>query len=405
MAGGAVFQLAYTGLQDKFLTKKPEMTFFKQVYYRYSNFAIEPMTINFRENIGFGKSMNMDIPKNGDMLYKMHLRVTLPALKLPMGSTYVGWTNSIGNALIKRVCLKIGDSVIDQHSGAFLDVYDDLTVKRGDGDNSSILLGKYNILESTKANAATPLTLYIPLRFWFTKDISQCLPIISLQFHKITLQFDFRDFGDLVTYDGNVAPSISDLVNADVVAEYIFLDDTERNGLKVKDHQFLINQIQTSSEQITAGSVQYKSRLAFNHPVYELIFTFSDLVCILNNDYFNYSVRNLDVNIAPNPFLNKAQLLLDGKSRTEMLPELYLRIVNSSRYHTNVPSGFVYVMPFCNQPEAIYPNGSLNFSKVSEAILNIQLREPVPDCTLTVYALNWNVFNIRNGMAGLLFNS
>ena len=54
--GSGILQLAAFGEQDKYLTGNPQMTYFKIVYRRHTNFAIEPLILDVNTNIDFGSS-------------------------------------------------------------------------------------------------------------------------------------------------------------------------------------------------------------------------------------------------------------------------------------------------------------------------------------------------------------
>ena len=49
MAGG-LFQLAAYGSENEYLNGNPQISFFRMVYRRYTNFAMQSMEVNFAEN-------------------------------------------------------------------------------------------------------------------------------------------------------------------------------------------------------------------------------------------------------------------------------------------------------------------------------------------------------------------
>jgi len=78
---GGLLQLITYGAQDFLLTGIPEITFFKNVYLRYGNFSQEQIDISFKKPL-FGKSNECEIPKNGDLLDNLMLKITLPEVLL-----------------------------------------------------------------------------------------------------------------------------------------------------------------------------------------------------------------------------------------------------------------------------------------------------------------------------------
>jgi hypothetical protein len=81
MAGG-LLQIVTYGSQDLYLTGTPEITFFKVVYRRYTNFSSESVIVNFDDLVGFGRTSNVDLPKIGDLIHKIYLQVTIPQITL-----------------------------------------------------------------------------------------------------------------------------------------------------------------------------------------------------------------------------------------------------------------------------------------------------------------------------------
>ena len=64
--GGGLMQLVAYGSQDIYLTGKPQITFWKSVYRRYTNFAIESIPQDVQASPLFGSQV-FDI--NGDNLF------------------------------------------------------------------------------------------------------------------------------------------------------------------------------------------------------------------------------------------------------------------------------------------------------------------------------------------------
>lgn len=81
MTGGLIEIVTY-GSQDLYLTGTPEITFFKVVYRRYTNFSMESIRVNFDDPVNFGLFSTLTIPKVGDLIHKMYLEVLLPCIDL-----------------------------------------------------------------------------------------------------------------------------------------------------------------------------------------------------------------------------------------------------------------------------------------------------------------------------------
>lgn len=77
MAGG-LLQLVSATKEDIFLTIDPQITFFKIVYLKYSNFAIETLEETFDGYCNFGEEVVCNISKNGDLIHNIYLKIELP---------------------------------------------------------------------------------------------------------------------------------------------------------------------------------------------------------------------------------------------------------------------------------------------------------------------------------------
>lgn len=399
--GGAVYQLNLKGPQDLHLTGNPEHNFIKQVYKRHVNFAIEQKNIIFKNEVDFGRKVELTVPRKGDFLYKMHLCLTLPPLVKKSG-TYAGWTNSIGHALIDYVEISIGNTVIDRHYGLFLEIWNELTRNPVFNSAENSLIGKYNQLESLEYNALSETFYQIPLHFWFCNNIGSALPLIALQFHEVKLALKFRPFEECIVFDGNTPPDDVSIKNPYILAEYIFMDDIERIKYAKKEHSYLITQVQSIINESINVSLQggiHKSTLPFNNPCSELFFVIREKDNEDNNDWFNFAKRTNTILTNLQPFLKSAKITLDGHERTEKMSEFTLRVTNNNRYHTNTTNKNIYTMSFCNDPEKQYPTGSLNFSLIDQAQLIIDIQSNIQSpVSLFVFSRNFNFINIKQGM-------
>ena len=79
---GGLIQIATYGNKDLFLTGNPEITFFKTIYKRYTNFSIESKKLPFNNDINFDQLCSINVPKNADLLHKMYLEIQLPEINI-----------------------------------------------------------------------------------------------------------------------------------------------------------------------------------------------------------------------------------------------------------------------------------------------------------------------------------
>ena len=163
--GGGLMQLVAMGAQDVFLTGNPQITFFKVVYRRHTNFSKECIKQEFNGNPGLDKTITCTLARNGDLVQEIYLKATV-----------AGATNNADiNNLIKSVEVEIGGQKIDKHYAAWLDIYNELF--RHNIDYLALMTGGRSWCR----------TVYIPLRFWFNRNAGLALPLIALQYHEVKI--------------------------------------------------------------------------------------------------------------------------------------------------------------------------------------------------------------------------
>ena len=73
--GGGLMQLVAYGAQDIYLTGNPQITFFKVVYRRHTNFAMEAIEQTFNGAADMGQKFSCTISRNGDLLGQVFLEM------------------------------------------------------------------------------------------------------------------------------------------------------------------------------------------------------------------------------------------------------------------------------------------------------------------------------------------
>ena len=283
---GGILQLAAIGPQDVFLTGNPQITYFIAVYKRYSNFSIECVQQLFTGNTDFGKKVYCKLDRVGDLMSEIYLHVRLPTLtsnKHPDKSIY--WVNSIGHVLIKYIDIEIGQTVIDRQYGIWMEIWSELTMVKGKESAFNEMIGKYDKMNGQISEThGGSMELYIPLYFWFCRNIGLALPLIALQHHDVVINMSIRDLDELwICDDLDVEPDLTSIVECSLYIDYIFLGDEERRRFANTEHEYLIEQLQISSTSLDA-SIQTDNQMRqtargdktlidvkFNHPVKEFI--------------------------------------------------------------------------------------------------------------------------------------
>jgi hypothetical protein len=262
--GGGLMQLVAYGAQDVYLTGEPQITFFKVVYRRHTNFSVEPIEQTFNGAADFGRTVTCNINRNGDLISAMYVVVNLQS---STSQSHWGYVRRLGHALVESCKIEIGGSKIDEHYGDWLNVWYELTRNIGHERGYAKMIG--DVPELTAIGTSHPeARLYVPLQFWFNRNNGLALPLIALQYHDVRVTLKFRDAHACVNHVGATAPASSELPqmkDALLLIDYVYLDSEERKRFAQAQHEYLIEQLQfTGAESINSTNMKY--RLNYNHP-------------------------------------------------------------------------------------------------------------------------------------------
>jgi len=279
MAGGLMQLVAY-GAQDVYLTGNPQITFFKVVYRRHTNFSMEASKVTLNGNPDFGRHSTVTITRNGDLITEMYLMVTVNNVQDTTFAGKFAWVRRLGYALIKNIEVQIGGSQIDKHYGTWMNIWYELTHTTEKELSLKKMIGdvpELTQLADPRANGTfkDEYTMYIPLNFWFCRNPGLALPLIALQYHEVRLEIDFNEAAKLCVYTTGFNTNNLSIKDASVLVNYIYLDTEERRRFAQVGHEYLIEQLQfTGSDNVptsTSGSTSMSTQLNFNHPTKELI--------------------------------------------------------------------------------------------------------------------------------------
>ena len=447
-AGGGLLQLVAIGKQDLFLTGNPQISFFKMVYRRHTNFATESQPMYFDGTPNFGQRITCLIPRRGDLLGKVYLDVTLPQLRDTSG-TIISYTNSVGHALIQEITFEVGEQEIDRQTGEWMEVWTQLTTPAGQRDALNEMIGRvepYNPPNLIPGNSSAGLRLLIPLQFYFCSNPGLYLPLLALQYSPIRINITLRPLQQLfwIPPPNPASPTqqwipacstqvdcTTQIVNMMLWGEYVYLDVEERRRFVSNSHEYIIEQVQyTPPYSITAQQTTATISVEFNHPIKEFIFVAQRDEMINRNEWFNYSnlaigeqspalvVPYINSN-APSgrlDLISAAKLQLDGYDRFAERGPSYFRLQQPYEHHTTTPvNSFIYSYSFALRPEDSQPTGTMNASRIDSIVWQIQMNPVLSNpliqpawrqrgnCHIVVYAHNYNVFRVINGFGGLLF--
>jgi len=389
---GARLELSAKGSQDVYLTGNPLMTYFKTIYKRHTNFALESKNISFNyfTNLQYTSTTTSTIKleKLGDLITNMFLVFNLPDI-LSESDRKLSWIKYIGLNILNKVSISIGGNLIDEQYSEWMFIWNELTLTKEKKELYYKLIGHeqelYEPDEAYNRNSFYPecgfsetksiselneetgnieyktitnhsynkppsipsRQIFVPLNFWFCTDYGLALPLVALQYHDISMTFEFKSISELYTllvsmedikkYGISINSNkdsdkiylekykISDIIENDIRIKpdisnpfheiknflsesltspvrknknewelkpyleitYAYLEDEERKIFTHNKHDYLIHQVKKVEKIGIFGNTSIK--LNFNNPVKELIW-----VCFRNdrkknNDFNNYT--------------------------------------------------------------------------------------------------------------------
>ena len=428
---GGLIQLVASGAQDAYLTGNPQITFWKGLYKRHTNFAMEAFRINFNGQPNWGTKQTAIIGRHADLLYSTYVEVQLPHMDAE-DNTLPKWNNDqgrLGYNLIEYAELDIGGQIIDRQYSEFMYLWDTLTsdystsdklwqmVGKGE-DPTAVPLSPASGCSNTTGRPLKPNTFYIPLYFFFTRNPGAALPLIALQYHEVKINIQWND-PKLIAGDFTKVSKLPPPTSAAIYIDYIYLDVEERRRFAQQTHEYLIEQSQFNEDQ-QISSANVRLDLTFNHPIKELIWV------VQPHDYTD--CKDSSGNRAGNrlePFtydedaVYEQHIQFNGQDRIDRRYGDYFNKVQLYQHHTGVtnPSGGtgerqtgIYMYSFALRPEEHQPSGSCNFSRIDTATIVMSIDGVFPisqenTLDVRVYAINYNVLRIMSGMAGLAYSN
>ena len=378
--GGGLMQLVAYGAQDIYLTGNPQITFFKVVYRRHTNFSVESIEQTFNGSPDFGKKVTVTVSRNGDLITNCYLQATLPAVTAD--SSGFSWSAEIGHALIKSVEVEIGGQRIDKQYSDWLSIWQQLTQESGAAAAYANMIGDVTAnTGTTTSNAKDAYTVYVPLQFWFNRNPGLALPLISLQYHEVKFNIEFASLADVST-----GVSSASLGDTSLFIDYVYLDTDERRRFAQTSHEYLIEQLQFTGDESITGT-NNKVKLNFNHPVKCLVWAVKAAASA------NFAYTDI----------TSAKLQLNGHDRFAERAGSYFNWVQPYQCFGSSPAAGINVYSFALKPAEHQPSGTANMSRIDNATLNITVT--ATDAVVKVFAVNYNVLRIMSGMGGLAYSN
>lgn len=365
MSGGIV-QLVATGAQDAWLTGKPEVSFYRSSYKRYTHYArsFERQMIQGAPTAGSISTIRFE--KKGDLINCMYLVAKdSNAAVIPT----ITWTN-----VIDKVELLIGGQIVDTQDINWMTQVEPVT----GAQNFSQRFLNHNTTGLTNITAG-----FLPLKFFFCKDWNVSLPLVALQYHDVELRITW-------------AAGVNTALQYEAWVNFVYLDQAEREYFANTPMDMLITQV----NRIPIGTNNMQE-LALAHPIKFLAFQSN-----------NYSTVYASSPITAANYQFKTQIngvdVGDSRSMLQWIdvPQYYFTPYG---YNHSGLTANVAIIAYSLDTSKLQPTGTLNFSRIDTyrivAPAGVSLSTLAGGSGRYFYAMNYNVLRIKDGMSGLLYSN
>jgi hypothetical protein len=454
--GGGLLQLVAYGAQDAYLSGNPQITFWRGLFKRHTNFAMEPFRVNMTGQAAWGTKHSAVLGRHADLVSSAHIELEVGAGDITI---YDSGDRRAAFNFLEYAEIDIGGQVIDRQYGEFLYLWSTLahTADQQTNMDAMVKLNGVNAnCNPTTGRAVRNNLTYIPLMFFFCRNPGAALPLIALQYHEVKINILWNKTQLIFTDDGSLDSGLVNVKNPDqanLVIDYVYLDVEERRRMAQESHEYLIEQTQYNEDK-GLTSANNRVDLTFNHPVKELIWVTQ------NSEKRNCRLSQTQVNpLSYDPIIYDCSLQLNGQDRVPSFPGEYYSLVQRYQHHsgstlanqireirdwaqyvvstapTNVSTGDmqylvdrinaqrrcdgIYSYSFAIKPEEHQPSGTCNFSRIDTATLIFNVggdtiinkangTPPNSDnhnYDIRVYALNYNILRVMSGMGGLAYSN
>jgi hypothetical protein len=312
---GGLLQLKSYGSENIYLNANPQISFFRSIYRRHTNFSIENFEINYNGTPNTTESINttytFDIKRYADLLGPIFLVVAIPTI-YSNDEQQFQWIKNLGSVLVESVTLLIAGQRITKLEGETINNYYRLQKDFTTNINYNEMIGHsptfynptminpttntVNYKHSTSNPSIVGVNLYIPLPLFFTSNSGLYLPLIALQNADVQLVVEIRKISELYTlrenrrtnvlYNKRIKPesnnemqsifkfiketNLKQAFSIHLDAHYVFLDNDERAQFAKLPHEYLIDQVQY--KKMFGLSDQEILDIVFFHPTKEIRF-------------------------------------------------------------------------------------------------------------------------------------
>jgi len=336
---------------------------------------------------------NADVPitigtdGNQNTLYSNTYISVHPVASNVIPTVSYNYYDSVGTWLVNRADLVIGGQTIQTLTGEFIEIYNDLYVPYENQPGLKLLVGKYD----TATQIYPPgRTYFVNLPFYFYQNPGLAIPLAALGRQDVEIHVTFRNLQELTAVRTS---GIKTPLTATIITEYVYLADPEINWFKKSQVDYIIQQCQYETFELPSQFTSSVLQLNFINPIRELFF-----------------IVELD-NASPYPYnysdLNSLGMTFNGYEAftTDVTDNLYLNSIEPFNKYPSYPTRLFYMYAFANQANTPKPYGQINFSRIRNVFIQLNTNAYNSTKQFRVIGINYNILRVKNGLAGLMFNS
>ena len=409
MSSGAAVQIAQYGVENQVVSGNPTSTFFKAVYRRHTNFAIQPSVVTFTGSQDLDDINIIDVPPTGDFIKQIYIKMELPEIALsgaPGGSGTPVWCNGISQTIVEFAELVVGGQTIQRITGEYC--YIQLQHRTPKAVYPA--LQETSNLNQELSLLAESGTFYIPLCFYFHWDSALALPVVALNRQDVKIKLKFKKLKQLIqSYDGtDILPYVDEAAMGPIkftpFVEYIYVDRVERSKFQDgTELTYLVDQSDVFHMKSITENTFANAILPFKNLVKEIFIVnqenqYTEQKSSTGNKWFNYG--NVDLNYK----LESMQLKFNGETRvsSDVATGYYLKFIQPMMHHTRTPMQNIFCYSFALHPELSVPTGSVNFSRITNPEIYLKLGGNFPR-KIRIHATSMNILQIANDLCCLAF--
>ena len=363
----ALIDLVSVGAQDVYIKGNPEVSFFRQNYKRHTNFSIKPERIDYIGTFESGNEVSIPIKSKGDLLSYVWIENANINNNNHDDCIFKSANATSNETSPTEFSLWIGGQEVTKLDSLFINTVHNTLYNESQAKATCAVT-----TQDSGENASTG-SYIIP--FFFSEDWTKSLPLVGLQYHEVEIRIKCRNG----TFSLGSSPK--------VYGSYVFLDTEEREFFANGEHELLITQTQYQPMSASDTSIDLTY---FNHPVKAVH------IAAGNGSTTSYTFTDASM------FINGVPLFenMTGEYHRNVVPSRHCSILNNT-----VDSEQIYTWPFCLTMNKSQPTGTLNFSRIDNAKININGPADSNIDMIRTYAVNYNILRIKNGMGGVAFGN